>query len=164
MGAVAMLCENFIKALKAKKLLELEKKVPAEIEPLTEVFMDILSKKFKMMVHLHKEDDAMVLIQLAREFGITVIANHCVDVHRKEFFVAFRDMSIPIIYGPIDAFPYKVELKHESWKNAERLLKSRAKFSIMSDHPVTLQRSPFYSLRDFLRFGLSRAEAISKIS
>jgi hypothetical protein len=37
MGAVAMLRENLIKALKARKHLELEKKVPAEIEPLTEV-------------------------------------------------------------------------------------------------------------------------------
>ena len=43
MGAVAMLRENLIKALKARKLVELEKKVPAEIVPLTEVFMDILS-------------------------------------------------------------------------------------------------------------------------
>ena len=128
MGAVAMLRENLIEALKARKLVELEKKVPAEIEPLTEVFMDILSNKFKMMVHLHKEDDAMVLIQLAREFGIKAIANHCVDVHRQEIFVALREESIPIIYEPIDAFPYKVELKHESWKNAEKLLKSRAKF------------------------------------
>ena len=34
----------------------------------------------------------------------------------------------------------------------------------MSDHPVTLQRSLFYSLRHLLRFGLSRAEAISKIT
>ena len=49
-------------------------------------------------------------------------------------------------------------------KNAEKLLKSRGKFSIMSDHPVTLQRSLFYSLRHLLRFGLSRAEAISKIT
>jgi hypothetical protein len=53
-----MLRENLIKALKAKKLVEIEKKVAAEIEPLTEVFIDILSNKFKMMVHLHKEDDA----------------------------------------------------------------------------------------------------------
>jgi imidazolonepropionase-like amidohydrolase len=164
MGAVAMLRENLIKALKARKLLELNKKVAAEIEPLTEVFMDILSNKVKMMVHLHKEDDAMVLIQLAREFGIKAIANHCVDVHRQEVFVALREASIPIIYGPIDAFPYKVELKHESWKNTEKILKSGAKFSIMSDHPVTLQRNLFYSLRHLLRFGLSRAEAISKIT
>jgi hypothetical protein len=54
-----------------------------------------------MMVHLHKEDDAMVLIQLVREFGIMAVANHCVDVHRQEIFVALREESIPIIYGPI---------------------------------------------------------------
>src|SRR5215218_5614293 len=40
MGAVAMLRENLIKALKARKLLEMEKKVAAEMEPLTEVFID----------------------------------------------------------------------------------------------------------------------------
>jgi imidazolonepropionase-like amidohydrolase len=72
--------------------------------------------------------------------------------------------SIPIIYGPIDAFPYKVELKYESWRDAEHLLKSGAKFSIMSDHPVTLQRNIFYSFRHLLRFGPSKADAISKIT
>ena len=92
------------------------------------------------------------------------VANHCLDVHREEVFVALRKADIPIIYGPKDAFPYKVELKHESWKNAEKLLRSGAKFSIMSDHPVTLQRNLFYSLRHLLRFGLSRAQAISKIT
>src|SRR5439155_9054944 len=71
---------------------------------------------------------------------------------------------IPIIYGPMDAFPYKVELKHESWRNAEKLLKSGAKFSVMSDHPVILQRNILYSLRHMLRFGLSKADAISKIT
>jgi imidazolonepropionase-like amidohydrolase len=141
MEAVAMLRENLIKAHKATKLLEMEKKVAAEMEPVTEVFIDILSNKFKMMVHLHKEDDAIVLIQLAKEFGVKAVANHCLDVHREEVFVALRKADIPIIYGPTDGFPYKVELKHESWKNAEKLLKSGAKFSIMSDHPVTLQTS-----------------------
>jgi imidazolonepropionase-like amidohydrolase len=85
-------------------------------------------------------------------------------VHREEVFVALRKAGIPIIYGPTDGFPYKVELKHEGWKNAEKLLRSGAKFSIMSDHPVTLQRNLFYSLRRLLRFGLSRAQAISKIT
>src|ERR687887_2194447 len=84
MGAVAMLRENFIKARKMQKLLEIEKKVIEEVEPLTEVFMDILSGKYKMMVHVHKEDDVMILIQLANEFGIKIVANHCADVYRKE--------------------------------------------------------------------------------
>jgi imidazolonepropionase-like amidohydrolase len=117
-----------------------------------------------MMFHVHKEDDIMVLIELTKEFGIKAIANHCVDIHREEVFTALKSASVPIIYGPIDAFPYKVELKHASWRNAEKLLKSGAKFSIMSVHPVTLQRNIFYSLRHLLRFGLSKADAISKIT
>ncbi len=103
-----MLHENLINALKAKKLMEMEKKVAAEMEPLTEVFIDILSKKLKMTVHIHKEDDTIVLIQLAKEFGIKAIANHCLDIHREEVFVALRKADIPIIYGPVGAFPYKV--------------------------------------------------------
>lgn len=164
MGAVALLRENFIKARKIQKLLETEKKVIDEVEPLTELFMDILSNRLRMMVHVHKEDDIMVLLQLIKEFGIKVIANHCVDVHREEVFTALKASSVPVIYGPMDSFPYKVELKHESWRNAEKLLNSGAKFSIMSDHPVILQRNILYSLRHLLRFGLSKADAISKIS
>lgn len=115
------------------------------------------------MVHLHKEDDVMILIQLVNEFGIKAVANHCVDVQREEVFEALKNAGIPIVYVPMDSFPYKVELKHESWKNVEKLLDSR-KFSIMSDHPVILQRNMFYTLRHLLRFGLSKADAISKIT
>lgn len=164
MGAVAMLRDNFIKARKTQRLLQIGKKTTDEIEPLTEIFMDILSNKYKMMVHLHKEDDVMILIQLVNEFGIKAVANHCVDVQREEVFEALKNAGIPIVYGPMDSFPYKVELKHESWKNVEKLLDSRAKFSIMSDHPVILQRNMFYTLRHLLRFGLSKADAISKIT
>jgi imidazolonepropionase-like amidohydrolase len=164
MGAVAMLRENFNKARKMQQLIKTEKKVIDEVEPQTELFMDILSNKLKMMIHVHKEDDIMVLLQIIKEFGIKAIANHCVDVHREEVFTALKAASVPIIYGPMDSFPYKVELKHESWRNAEQLLNSGAKFSIMSDHPVILQRNIFYSLRHLLRFGLSKAHAISKIS
>jgi imidazolonepropionase-like amidohydrolase len=164
MGAIAMLRENFFKARKMQRLIKKKKKVMDEVDPITEVFIDILSGKHKMMVHVHKEDDIMVLIQIASEFGIKVVANHCADIYRKEVFEALKHSSIPIVYGPLDSFPYKVELKHESWRNLEKLLESGAKFSLMSDHPVILQRNIFYTLRHLLRFGVSKADAISKIS
>jgi imidazolonepropionase-like amidohydrolase len=164
MGTIALLRENFIKARKIQRLIHIEKKVIDEVEPITEVFIDILLGKYKMMVHVHKEDDIMVLIQLAKEFGIKVVANHCADVYRREVFEALKRASIPIVYGPMDSFPYKVELKHESWKNVKQLLDSKAKFSIMSDHPVILQRNMFYTLRHLSRFGISRAEALSRIT
>lgn len=116
------------------------------------------------MAHLHKEDDAILLIQLAREFGLTTIANHCMDMYREEIFDHLHSNNIPVIYGPLDCFPYKVELKHESWKNVKPLIKSKVKFALMSDHPVILQRNLFYTLRHLLRFGLSKADSISKIT
>jgi hypothetical protein len=65
MGAVAMLRENFIKARKMQGLLQKEKKVIDELDPLTEVLMDVLSGI--KMFHVHKEDDIMILIQLIKE-------------------------------------------------------------------------------------------------
>ena len=126
--------------------------------------MDMLDHKHRIMVHLHKEDDVRILIQLAREFNLKVVANHLLDVHREEIFAALKANSIPIIYGPMDSFSNKDELKHNNWRNAELLLKSGAKFSLMSDHPITLQRTMFFTLRHLLRFGLSRPSAISKIT
>jgi imidazolonepropionase-like amidohydrolase len=103
-GSIAMLRDNFIKAKKMQGLLDTGKKI-IEVEPLAEVFIDILSNKNKLMVHLHKEDDVMVLIQLAKEFGIKVVANHCMDVHRESVFTVLKAASIPIVYGPMDSFP-----------------------------------------------------------
>src|SRR3954451_4239998 len=159
-----MLRENFIKAKKIKNLLDSGKKTIDEIDPFTEVFIDILAQKHKMMVHFHKEDDARILIQLVKEFNIKAVANHCLDVHRQEIFSALKANSIPIIYGPMDSFSNKDELRHNNWRNAELLLKSGAKFSLMSDHPIILQRNMFYTLRHLMRFGLSKPLAISKIT
>jgi imidazolonepropionase-like amidohydrolase len=164
MGAMAILRDNLIKAKKIQNLINKDKKDIDEVDPVTEVFMDIISKKFKIMAHHHKEDDAILLVQLSREFGLDAIANHCMDIYRKDIFSFLNSNNIPIIYGPLDCFPYKVELKHESWKNVKPLIDSKAKFSLMSDHPVILQRNIFYTLRHLLRFGLSKSEAISKIT
>jgi len=164
MGAIALLRDNLLKANKAMRLLEKKKKLIEEIDPPLELFIDILKKKYKLMVHVHKEDDVMILIDLIKEFKIEAIANHLCDVHNDNIFQQLRINKIPIIYGPLDSFPYKVELKHESWRNIEKLLRSNSKFALMTDHPVLLQRNLFYCLRHLLRFGTSKAEAISKIT
>lgn len=164
MGVVSLLRESLIKAKKAQNMIENGSKKRDEIDPVTEVLMDILNQKYKVMMHLHREDDVRILIQLVNEFGLKVVANHCLDVHRIEIFEALRANSIPIIYGPMDSFSNKDELRHNSWRNAKLLLESGAQFSLMSDHPIILQRNMFYTLRHLLRFGLSKPHAISKIT
>jgi len=164
MGSIAILRDSLLKAKKTIALLEKKKKRVEEIDPQMEIFIDILENKYKLMVHVHKEDDVMIMLELIKEFKIKAIANHLCDVHNENIFSQLRLNGIPIIYGPLDSFPYKVELKHESWRNIEKLLRSNSKFALMTDHPVLLQRNLFYGLRYLLRFGCTRAEAISKIT
>lgn len=164
MGAIAMLRENFIKAGKVSKLLKEKKKRIEEVDPITEIFLNILNKKDRLMVHVHKEDDVMIMLELIREFDFNAVANHLCDIYSENVFRQLDSLSIPIIYGPLDSFAYKVELKNESWRNVGKIIRSGAKFSLMSDHPVILQRNLFYTLRHLLRFGLSKSDAISTIT
>ena len=164
MGAAALLRQSLYSAQKAINLLKKDIKDIDEIDPLMEVFIDILQGKSKLMVHTHKEDDANLLISLKKEFNLKVILNHGMDLHNLVIFNRIKDSGIPIVYGPMDSLPYKVELKHESWRNVEFLMKSGVKFSMMSDHPVILQRNIFLTIRHFLRFGMEKSEAISKLT
>ena len=164
MGAIAILRERFLKARKTSNLLSSGKKVQDEIDPLDEVLMDILQKKLPLMVHLHREDDAYVLMSLIDEFGFRAIINHAMDIYRKSAFEAMKSRGIDLVYGPLDSHPYKVELKHESWRNCKAVMDSGIRFCMMSDHPVILQRNMFLTMRHFLRFGMSKETAISKLT
>jgi imidazolonepropionase-like amidohydrolase len=64
----------------------------------------------------------------------------------------------------MDAFAYKVELKHENWRNIRHLLASEVTFGLMTDHPVILQKMLLFELRWFLRCGLSKQEALEIIT
>jgi imidazolonepropionase-like amidohydrolase len=86
MGAMAILWNNLIKAKKLQNLINKIKKDADVADPVTEVFLDVISKKYKVIAHLHKDADAMVLIQLAMEFGLDVIAIHCRNIYRKSIF------------------------------------------------------------------------------
>ena len=164
MGAIAMLREELLKAKKTKALLKKNKKIKEEVEPLTEIFIDILDKKLPLMVHVHKEDDIITLMNLVDEFGIRAVINHGCDVHSPELWEKVKKRKMDVIYGPVDSFSYKVELKNESWRNIRYIVESGLKFAVMSDHPVVLQRNLLLQLRFFRRFGMSKEEAISLIS
>ncbi len=164
MGAIALLRERFIKAKKLLALIESGKKVQDEVEPLDEVFMRILKGEDRLMTHLHREDDAYVLMSMMDEFGFKAIINHGMDFYRPEVLKEMRARNIPLIYGPLDSHPYKVELKHESWRNCKLIMDSGVKFCMMSDHPVILQRNLFLTMRHFLKFGMPREEAIAKLT
>ncbi len=164
MGAVGLLKKWLIKARDALKLVEEGKKSLEEIEPEIRMLFPVIKGEEVLRVHVHKIDDIAGLIMLRREFGLKTTIEHACDVHTKEAFEKIKQEGIPIVYGPIDAFAYKTELKHEYWRNVKYLVEVRPFFGLMTDHPVVLQRNLFLQLRFFRRFGMSKAECISLIT
>lgn len=128
------------------------------------VIRDILAGKTRLRVHVHKVDDIAVLLRLVDDFKIKVTVEHAMDVDQPDIFLELKKRNISVTYGPLDAFPYKVELKHKSWRNIRHLLDSQVAFGLMTDHPVTPARQLLMQTRWFTRSGLSRQEAIELAS
>ena len=86
------------------------------------------------------------------------------DVHRPEIFRELKKRKIPVVYGPMDAFAYKVELKHENWRNVRHLIDSGVDFGLMTDHPVVLARQLLLQTRWFIRAGFDKQQAIELVT
>jgi imidazolonepropionase-like amidohydrolase len=128
------------------------------------VLQDLLDGKLCLRAHVHKIDDIVALLRLVDDYKLKLTVEHASDVHRPEIFQQLKHRKVPVVYGPIDSFSYKVELKHEDWRNIRHLLAAQVVFGLMSDHPVTLARQLFLQTRWFLRAGFSKQQAIELIS
>jgi imidazolonepropionase-like amidohydrolase len=128
------------------------------------VLKELLTGKLRLRAHVHKIDDIAALLRMVDEFKIKVTVEHAMDVHQPEIFRELRKRKISVTYGPIDSFAYKVELKHENWRNIRYLLESGVHFGLMTDHPVTLARQLFLQTRWFTRAGLSKQQAVELVT
>jgi imidazolonepropionase-like amidohydrolase len=75
-----------------------------------------------------------------------------------------KKRKIPVAYGPLDAFAYKVELRHENWRNIRHLIDSNVTFGWITDHPVVPSRNLLITTRWLLRCGYTKQQAIELIS
>lgn len=164
MGVSAIIRSKFLAAKKTKTMVDSGKKSIDEVDPETEFLISILNGSVKIMCHVHKEDDALFLMSLVDHFGIRPIINHGGDFHTQTIFEEIKKRDMSLVYGPMDSHPYKVELKHESWRNVELLQNSGIRFALISDHPVILQRNLFLTTRHFMRFGATREQCISYLT
>jgi imidazolonepropionase-like amidohydrolase len=128
------------------------------------VLRDLLTGRVRLRAHVHKIDDIAALLRLADDFKIKLTVDHAMDVHQPEIFQELHKRKIPVVYGPIDSFAYKVELKHEDWRNIRHLLASGVEFGLMTDHPVTLARQLFLQTRWFVRAGMSKQQAVELVT
>ncbi len=126
--------------------------------------LELLSGKKIAKVHVHRDDDVLYLIELVKKYKLNATADHTGDVYFKDTFDKLGKNNIPVVYGPLGSVGYKVELKHAYYQNTQLLMKSKAFFGLMSDHPVIHTVTLRDTLKYFMIFGMKDYEAISLIT
>lgn len=160
MGAIRILREK----LDAVRLKMKDRSKKKELTAEESVIADLLTGKERLRSHVHKIDDIATLLRVVDEYKLKTTVEHSMDVHAPEIYRELKRRKISVTYGPIDSFAYKVELKHESWRNIRHLIDSGVHFGLMTDHPVTPASQLFLQTRWFLRHGMSRQDAIELVS
>jgi imidazolonepropionase-like amidohydrolase len=167
MGALAILRNRLDEVLQKRRQYNRARGVKKDeiiFSAEDKVILEVLDKRNVLRVHVHKTDDIAALLRLVDEFQLDVTVEHAMDVHSPDIFAELKKRNIPVTFGPMDSFAYKVELKHENWRNIYHLIKSGVKFGIMSDHPVTPARQLFLQTRWFLRAGFTKQDAVELVS
>ncbi len=167
MGAIAILrtrLEELRRKMEKFRKAKADKKNEITFSAEDSVLQELLEGKVPIRAHVHKIDDIAALLRLADEYKLKVTVEHAMDVHHPEIFKELRRRHIPVVYGPVDSFSYKVELKHEDWHNIHHLLASQVECGLMTDHPVTLARQLFLQTRWFLRAGMTKQQAVELVS
>ncbi|MBP7553209.1 MAG: amidohydrolase family protein [Spirochaetes bacterium] len=152
-----------------KESIEKEKRIinteyELEFSPEDLALLEILERKKTVKVHVHKEDDALYLIDIVKKYNIKVTADHVCDVTDIDVFNELAKAGIDVVYGPLGSLDYKVELKHAHYSNTKNIMDSKAFFGLMTDHPVILSSNLRESLKYFLIQGMSEETAISLIT
>lgn len=99
----------------------------------------VLDKKIPLKAHVHRADDILTAIRIAKEFDVSLTLDHCTEGH----LIADRihESGFPAIIGPTLASRNKIEIQNMDFKTAGVLHKAGVKVAITTDHPVSVIQS-----------------------
>ncbi len=136
MAIGAMLREELFKA---KQYIERKKKAKNSNEDFEEDFhyecwIPVFEKKIPLKAHVHRTDDIMTAIRIAKEYDLDITLDHCSEGHLIAKEIA--DAGFPAIVGPALVSRDKIEVQNLTFKTAGILNKEGVLISITTDHPV----------------------------
>lgn len=146
MSIAALLRQELSQAIFYKKRKEAAKQSNELFEEdfKLESWLPVLRKEIPLKAHVHRTDDILTAIRIAKEFDLNLTLDHCTEGH----IIAeeIKESGFPALVGPDLASRNKLEVQNADFKTAGVLTKEGIKVGIISDHPVTLvQYLPLYA-------------------
>ncbi len=100
-----------------------------------ECYKELFEKKIPLKAHVHRTDDILTAIRIAKEFDLALTLDHCTEGHLIAQEIA--KSGYPAILGPSLASRNKDEVSLSDFKTAGILHKAGVRVAITTDHPVS---------------------------
>lgn len=146
MSIAALLRKELFKAVgyKKKKEIALKNKKDFEEDFELEPWIPVLDRKIPLKAHVHRVDDILTAIRIAKEFNVRMTLDHCSEGHIIASEI--RKSGFHVNLGPDLACRNKLEIQNADFKTSGVLADAGVTVSIITDHPVTLiQYLPIYA-------------------
>lgn len=144
MAVAGMLREELWKASQYRERKERGDIAPGEEDFCMECYLPALRGEIPLKAHVHRADDILTAIRIAKEFHLRMTLDHCTEGHLIAQEIAAS--GFPVITGPNLASRSKLEIQNMSFKTAGVLERAGIPTAVMSDHPVSLIRYlPLYA-------------------
>lgn len=160
MAVAGMLREELYRACHYREQKELGKLADPDFQ--MESWLPVLRKEIPLKAHVHRADDIMTAIRIAKEFELALTLDHCTEGHLVADEIA--GSGFPVIVGPQLTSRSKLEIQNMSFKTAGVLERAGVKVAIMTDHPVSLiHYLPLYAGLN-VKHGLSMEGGLRAVS
>lgn len=136
MAIAAMLREELYRASRYKEKKERGEIKSGEEDFRMECWLPVLRREIPLKAHVHRADDILTAIRIAKEFQLNMTLDHCTEGHLIADEIAHS--GFPVIVGPDLTSRSKIEVKNMSFKTAGVLERAGVEIAIMTDHPVSL--------------------------
>lgn len=164
MAIAAKLRETLTEALNYRG-----KKIDSEIEDKYfeknlkyEALIPVLNREIPLKAHVHRADDILTAIRIAKEFNIRMTLDHCTEGHLIGDYI--KKSGLDAIVGPTLSFNGKSETLNKTFKTPKILSDKGVKVAITTDHPVvTIDNLPLCAGMA-MKEGLSFFESLNAIT
>lgn len=158
MAIAAMLRKEL---LSAKQYLNSHKK-DEETDLRFEAYRQVFERKIPIKAHVHRADDILTAIRIAKEFQLDMTLDHCSEGHL--IAEEIKASGFPAIVGPDLASRNKIEVQNMAFKTAGILSKAGVLTAITTDHPVSIIQTLPLCAAMAVKEGMEMEEALKAIT
>jgi len=127
-----------------------------------EALAGLLRGEYPMHMHVHRADDIVTAVRIAREFNVRLVVHHGADADKLAPYLA--RWGIPVVYGPFLSWRYKREMRDMHPAGVKTCVDAGVKVAITTDYPCVPIEHMIYNVTATMKEGLSAEMALRAIT